>query len=105
MPQSTYLTLLLENGIAGFCLMTWLAALVVREIAMSARNQPAGVQMRLWSLAAAICGLGVAAISFDVFYNIATQVVFWGIVGLALGLCVRCGGKDHGAVLVMRFGH
>jgi len=105
MPQSTYLTLLLENGIAGFCLMTWLAALVVREIAMSARNQPAGVKMRLWSLASAICGLGVAAISFDVFYNIATQVVFWGIIGLALGLSVRHGGKDHGAVLVMRFGH
>ena len=104
-PQSTYLTLLLENGVAGFCLMTWLAALVVREIAVTARNQAASVRMRLWSLAAAICGLGVAAISFDVFYNIATQVVFWGIVGLALGLSVRCGGKDHGAMLVMRFGH
>ena len=105
LPQSTYLTLLLENGVGGFCLMTWLAALVLREISISARNQPESIRIRLWSLAAAICGIAVAAVSFNIFYSIATQFVFWGIVGLALGLSVRYGGKDHGAVLVMRFGH
>ena len=105
LPDSTYLTLLLENGIAGFCLMTWLAALVVREISAAARRQSSDLRMRLWSLAAAMCGLGVAAISFNVFYNLATQLLFWGTVGIALGLCVRYGRRDHGAVLVMRFGH
>jgi len=105
LPDSTYLTLLLENGIAGFCLMTWLGALVVREIAIAAKSQPKDLRTRLWSLAGAMCGLGVAAISFNVFYNLATQLLFWGTVGIALGLCVRYGSRDHGAVLVMRFGH
>jgi len=104
-PQNTYLTLLFENGIAGFCLMTWMGALVLREISISAKNRQDEIQLRLWSLAAAICGVGVAAVSFNVFYNMATQLVFWGVIGLALGLSVRCSGHDHGAVLVMRFGH
>ena len=85
--------------------MTWLAALVVREISIAARKQPKHLQMRLWSLAASMCGLGVAAISYNVFYNIAIQLLFWGTVGIALGLCMRYGPRDHGAVLVMRFGH
>lgn len=105
LPQNTYLTLLLENGIAGFCLMTWLVMLVTREISLAAREQPEPLRIRLWSLAAAMCGMGIAAISFNVFYNLATQLLFWGIVGISLGLCVHCGNRDHGAVLVMRFGH
>ncbi|HUS58364.1 MAG TPA: sugar transferase [Planctomycetota bacterium] len=105
LPESGYLTLLLENGIAGFCLMTWLGALVVREISITARKQSPELRLRLWSLGAAICGLAVAAISFNIFYNMAIQLVFWGLVGLALGLAVRSGGRDPGAVLVMRFGH
>jgi len=105
LPDSAYLSLLFENGIAGFCLMTWLAALVVREISISARKQSGVLQLRLWSLAAAICGLGVAALSYNILYNMAIQLVFWGLIGLALGLSTRCGGRDPGAVLVMRFGH
>jgi len=105
LPNSTYLTLLLENGVAGFCLMTWLAALVVREISLAARNQPRELELHLWGLAAALCGLAVAAISFCIFHNLTTQLLFWAIVGTALGLCVRYGRRDHGALLVMRFGH
>jgi len=105
LPSSTYLTLLLENGIAGLCLMMWLATLVVREISISVFGKPRELQLRLWSLAAALWGLAVAAISFNIFHNLTTQLLFWCVVGTALGLCVRYGRRDHGAVLVMRFGH
>jgi hypothetical protein len=107
LPKNTYLMMLLENGVAGFCLMTWLVALVIREISITARKQSTGAEVtfRLWSIAAALCGLSVAALSFTVFYNMATQLVFWGVAGVALGLCVRYGSRDHGAVLMVRFGH
>jgi len=105
LPENTYLTLLFENGVAGLWLMLWMAMLVVREIAFVARDQAEDVRMRLWSFAAAICATGVTALSFNVFYNMTTQVLFWGVVGLALGVCSRYGRHDYGAVLVMRFGH
>lgn len=104
-PHSTYLTLLFENGLAGLLLMFWLMVGAAKEISLAAEKQGSdALRIRLWSFVAAIAALAIAACSCNIFTSLPIQITLWGVVGLALGLCRRCGGRDHGAILLVRFG-
>jgi len=104
-PRSTYLTLLFENGLAGLLLMFWLVIGAAGETSSAAGWQRSeALRIRLWSFIAAILAMAVAACSCNIFTSLPIQITFWGVIGLALGLCMRYGGRDHGAMLLVRFG-
>ena len=92
-------------GIAGWLVMLGILGIALRSINHAMRR---GRDPYLRSLLCAIFASGVGflitMIGVNVFFQIALQVFFWGLIGLGLGLSARVVGTGGRLVTVWRFG-
>ncbi len=98
--------LLLENGILGWLAMLWiLARSMVSLYRAQKTTEDPGLRATLWAVMAGLIGFFVAMQSFDPFNNIAIQLLFWGLLGIGIGIVVRLGERPSDYRIAVKLGH
>ncbi len=98
--------LLLEHGVLGLAAMLWiLAAALANLYRAQKRISDPGLRAVLWAVIAAVIGFLVAMQTFDPFDNIAIQMLFWGLLGIGVGIVVRLGERPSDYRIALKLGH
>lgn len=98
--------LLLENGILGFGAMLWILGQSVFTLYRTQRTvTDPGLRAILWAVIAGVVGFFVAMQVFDPFDNIAIQLLFWGLLGVGIGIVVRLGERPSDYRIALKLGH
>jgi len=98
--------LLLENGLLGWLAMLWLLAQSMLSLYQAQRTtEDPGLRAILWAVMAGLFGFIVAMQSFDPFNNIAIQLLFWGLLGIGIGIVVRLGERPADYRIAVKLGH
>ena len=98
--------MILENGILGWVAMLWILAQSLVSLYVTQRRTPdPGLRAVLWAVMAAVIGFFVAMQTFDPFNNIAVQLLFWGLLGIGIGIVVRLGDRPSDYRIALKLGH
>jgi lipopolysaccharide/colanic/teichoic acid biosynthesis glycosyltransferase len=98
--------LILENGILGWVAMLWILAQSLASLySTQRRTADPGLRAVLWAVMAAVVGFLVAMQTFDPFNNIAIQLLFWGLLGIGIGIVVRLGERPSDYRIALKLGH
>jgi lipopolysaccharide/colanic/teichoic acid biosynthesis glycosyltransferase len=100
-----HLAHILETGILGWLLMMWIFYATLRSTFRGARlaSDPY-LRSLVWAVFASVVGFLISMSGFDVFSHIPLQVLFWGLVGLGLGVCTHVNGRRTSFYTIWRFG-
>ncbi|PWU20658.1 MAG: hypothetical protein C5B48_12215 [Candidatus Rokuibacteriota bacterium] len=102
---NTHLSLILETGIVGWLLMMWLLWVSMRAIYKGTRTATDPYHRSLLcAIFASGVGFLISMSGINVFYQIALQVLFWGLIGLGLCLGTHVTGNSNGFITIWRFG-
>jgi len=100
-----HLALVLETGILGWLLMLGIFWAVLRTFYRGARQARDPYQRSLlWAIFSSAIGFLISMSGFDVFFHIPLQVLFWGLVGLGLGIVTHVIGRRSPFYTIWRFG-
>ncbi|MFM7737604.1 MAG: sugar transferase [Alphaproteobacteria bacterium] len=98
--------LLLENGVLGWLAMLWILVQSMSTLYRAQRStEDPGLRAILWAVMAGLIGFFVAMQSFDPFNNIAIQLLFWGLLGIGIGIVVRLGERPSDYRIAVKLGH
>ena len=98
--------LLLENGLLGWLAMLWILGQSLFALYRAQRStEDPGLREILWAVMAGLIGFCVAMQSFDPFNNIAIQLLFWGLLGIGIGIVVRLGERPADYRIAVKLGH
>jgi lipopolysaccharide/colanic/teichoic acid biosynthesis glycosyltransferase len=105
-PDNAYATLFFENGILGELTLLWMIITVLRAL-YRAHQQAVDDEIRclLWATFCSMIGFLVSLLSFNAFANLTLQILFWGIVGIGLGMVTHLNGKRKEFLLDLRLTH
>ncbi len=102
---NTHLALVLETGILGWLTMLGIIAVALRLISRGARRATDPyVRSLCWAIFSSGLGFLVSMSGFHAFYQISLQVLFWGLLGLGMGLVIQLGGARRARLTIWRFG-
>jgi uncharacterized membrane protein YidH (DUF202 family) len=105
-PESAYLTLLLENGLVGAGAMFWVIGATLVSLYRAYRTTTdEEVRRLLWAVFCAILGFLVSLAGFNAFESLTLQVLFWGTIGMGLGVVIHLCGKRREILLDLKLGH
>ena len=102
--NNMHLTLMLENGIAGWLIMMWLifSSLWAMKRAHD-KSKDESLKTILWAIISSVLGFLVSMNGMNTFYNLTIQVFFWSLIGIGLAIVIQLNGQlRHN--LVWRFG-
>ena len=104
-PQSAYAVLLAENGVLGLFAILWTITASLACI-YQAHMKAVDEEIRgiLWATFCAVLGFLVSMIGFNAFSNLALQVLFWGTIGVGLGVATHFSGRRKDFAVDMKLG-
>jgi lipopolysaccharide/colanic/teichoic acid biosynthesis glycosyltransferase len=99
-----HVTLALEHGIAGWCVILWLILSAVSTM-KQAHGRTKDVQLKtiLWAIISSLVGFLVSMNAMNVFYNLTLQIFFWSLIGIGLAIVVQLNGPQRHN-MIWRFG-
>jgi lipopolysaccharide/colanic/teichoic acid biosynthesis glycosyltransferase len=106
-PSSSnmHLALILERGILGWLLMLWIIAAALGVVYQGARRAVEPYQRSLlWAIFSSVLGFLISMNWFDVFLHLPLQILFWGLLGLGLGVVTHAMGRRSPFYTIWRFG-
>jgi lipopolysaccharide/colanic/teichoic acid biosynthesis glycosyltransferase len=105
-PDSGFLTLLLENGILGGAAMLWVVGAALSSI-YRAYREVADEEVRsiLWAVFCSILGFLISLAGFNAFSDLTLQVLFWGTVGIGLGVVTHLSGRRKEHLIDLKLDH
>jgi lipopolysaccharide/colanic/teichoic acid biosynthesis glycosyltransferase len=105
-PDSGFLTLLLENGILGGAAMLWVVGAALGAI-YRAYREAADEEIRgiLWAVFCSIVGFLVSLAGFNAFSDLTLQVLFWGTIGIGLGVVTHLCGRRRAHLIDLKLGN
>jgi lipopolysaccharide/colanic/teichoic acid biosynthesis glycosyltransferase len=105
-PDSGFLTLLLENGILGGAAMLWVVGAALSSI-YRAYKEVADDEIRsiLWAVFCSVLGFLISLAGFNAFSDLTLQVLFWGTIGIGLGVVTHLTGKRRELLIDLKLGH
>ena len=102
---NTHLSLILETGLMGWLTMLGIIAIALRLIYQGARRAADPyVRSLTWAIFSSGLGFLISMSGFHAFYQISLQVLFWGMLGLGLGMVIQLTGARRARFTVWRFG-
>jgi hypothetical protein len=104
-PDSGFLILLLENGILGGAAMLWVVGASLSAI-YRAYREAADEEIRsiLWAVFCSILGFLISLAGFNAFSDLTLQVLFWGTIGIGLGVVTHLSGKRRDFLIDIKLG-
>jgi hypothetical protein len=100
-----HVALILERGVLGWLLMLWIIGAALSVIYQGARRMVEPYQRSLlWAIFASVLGFLISMNWFDAFLHLPLQILFWGLVGLGLGVVTHAGGRRSSFYTIWRFG-
>ena len=105
-PDSGFLTLLLENGILGGAAMLWVVGAALGSI-YRAYREVADEEIRsiLWAVFCSILGFLISLAGFNAFSDLTLQVLFWGTIGIGLGVATHLSGRRKEHLIDLKLGN
>lgn len=104
-PDSGYLTLLLEHGLLGGVAMLWVIAAALFSIYHAYRaTADAEIRSILWAVFCSILGFLVSLVGFNAFSNLTLQVLFWGTIGIGVGVVTHLSGRRRELLIDIKLG-
>jgi lipopolysaccharide/colanic/teichoic acid biosynthesis glycosyltransferase len=104
-PDSGFLTLLLENGILGGAAMLWVVGAALGSIYRAYREvDDEEIRGILWAVFCSILGFLISLAGFNAFSDLTLQVLFWGTVGIGLGVVTHLSGKRRDFLFDIKLG-
>jgi lipopolysaccharide/colanic/teichoic acid biosynthesis glycosyltransferase len=99
-----HITLALEHGIAGWCVIIWLifSALLAMKQAYH-RTKDEQLRPVLWAIISSVLGFLISMNAMNVFHNLTLQIFFWSLIGIGLAIVVQLSGPQR-QNLIWRFG-
>jgi hypothetical protein len=105
-PDSGFLTLLLENGILGGGAMLWVAGTALYSIYRAYREVvDEEIRSILWAVFCSILGFLISLAGFNAFSDLTLQVLFWGTVGIGLGVVTHLSGRRRDFLIDIKLKH
>jgi lipopolysaccharide/colanic/teichoic acid biosynthesis glycosyltransferase len=99
-----HVTLALEHGIAGWCVILWLILSALWTMKQAhARTKDVQLKTILWAIISSLVGFLVSMNAMNVFYNLTLQIFFWSLVGVGLAIVVQLNGPQRHN-MIWRFG-
>lgn len=99
-----HVTLALEHGIAGWCIIIWLILSALWAMKQThKRTKDEQLKTTLWAIMSSIVGFLISMNAMNVFHNLTLQIFFWSLVGIGLGIVVHLNGQRR-SNLIWRFG-
>jgi lipopolysaccharide/colanic/teichoic acid biosynthesis glycosyltransferase len=99
-----HVTLALEHGIVGWCVIVWLILTAVRTMTQAHRStRDHELKSILWAIVSSLVGFLVSMNAMNVFHNLPLQIFFWSLIGIGLGTVVHLNGYRR-SNLIWRFG-
>ncbi len=99
-----HVTLALEHGIAGWCVIVWLILAAVRTMTQAhSRTKDQELKPILWAIVSSLIGFLISMNAMNVFHNLTLQIFFWSLIGIGLGIVVHLNGYRR-SNLIWRFG-
>jgi lipopolysaccharide/colanic/teichoic acid biosynthesis glycosyltransferase len=99
-----HVTLALEHGIAGWCVIMWLIFSALRTMKQACgRTNDEQLQSILRAIMASLVGFLISMNAMNVFHDLTLQIFFWSLLGIGLGIVVHLNGYRR-YNLIWRFG-
>jgi lipopolysaccharide/colanic/teichoic acid biosynthesis glycosyltransferase len=99
-----HLILIIENGLMGWAIMMWIFYATLKSFYTSyQRVQDPRLQMILWAIFSSISGFLIAMNSFDAFFTLSIQILFWSLLGIGMAISTRYTDKKPSFVRLWRF--
>jgi lipopolysaccharide/colanic/teichoic acid biosynthesis glycosyltransferase len=99
-----HVTLALEHGIVGWCVIIWLIFAAVRTMTQAhRRTKDQQLRSILWAIISSLVGFLISMNAMNVFHNLTLQIFFWSLIGIGLGIVVHLNGYRR-YNLIWRFG-
>jgi hypothetical protein len=99
-----HLTLALEHGVAGWCVIMWLIFSTLRTMKQACgRTNDEQLQSILRAIMASLLGFLISMNAMNVFHDLTLQIFFWSLLGIGLGIVVHLNGYRR-YNLIWRFG-
>jgi len=104
--NNMHFLLILENGIVGWVMMMWIIWSTLKKIYQSiAKIKDVRYRDIQWALFSSIIGFLICMYATNVFFYLPVQVLFWGVIGLALGINIHFVAKEKRYLIKWEFGH
>jgi len=103
--ENMHLTLVLRVGVIGWALMMWVigaALLAIYRGSDGIRDQR--LSLVLWAVFSSGLGFLVSMANFNAFYNSTIQILFWGLLGIGMGIVTHRSVRRPGFNVIWRFG-
>jgi len=90
-PMSNmHLTLLVEHGVVGWLLLMWIVIATILAILQAHyRARDERLKTLLWAILSSLAGYLVSMASMNTFHHLPSQIFFWSLIGIGLGLATR----------------
>jgi lipopolysaccharide/colanic/teichoic acid biosynthesis glycosyltransferase len=99
-----HVTLALEHGILGWCVIVWLIFAAMRAMTQAhRRTKDQQLKSILWAIISSLVGFLISMNAMNVFHNLTLQIFFWSLIGIGLGIVVHLNGIRR-SNLIWRFG-
>jgi hypothetical protein len=99
-----HVTLALEHGIVGWCIILWLILSALWTMKQThGRLKDPQLKTILWAIMSSLVGFLVSMNAMNVFYNLTLQVFFWSLIGIGLAIVVELHGPQRHNI-IWRFG-
>jgi hypothetical protein len=99
-----HVTLALEHGVAGWCVILWLILSALWAMKQAhARSKDTQLKTILWAIISSLVGFLVSMNAMNVFYNLTLQIFFWSLIGIGLAIVVELNGPQRHNI-IWRFG-
>ncbi|MGE0681332.1 MAG: sugar transferase [Candidatus Binatia bacterium] len=103
--QNMHLTLIQETGLLGWFSLLWIFAATLRTLYRGARQTIDSYQRSLlWAIFASLIGFLISMNALNTFFFLPLQLLFWGLVGLGLGVTTHIVNKQSPFYVIWRFG-
>ena len=104
-PNSGLLILLLENGILGGAAMLWVVGTALCSIYRAYREVgDEEIRSILWAVFCSILGFLISLAGFNAFSDLTLQVLFWGTIGIGLGVVTHLTGRRKEHLIDLKLG-
>jgi lipopolysaccharide/colanic/teichoic acid biosynthesis glycosyltransferase len=103
--ENMHLTLMLRTGLIGWALMMWVIGAALLGIYRASRvvSEPR-LALTLWAIFSSGLGFLVSMGNFNSFYNPTIQILFWGLLGMGIGIATHFGSRRPRFNVLYRFG-
>ena len=103
--ENMHLTLVLRTGILGWALMMWVIGAALAGIYRGSRVvHDRRLSLTLWAVFSSGLGFLISMANFNAFYNPTIQIMFWGLLGLGMGIVTHFAGRRPAFNVIYRFG-